>query len=216
MSLAFEITLRSDTASPALERAAAFLTPARIQAIVGTSGADTVQRHLYKLNTERPNRLGGTRTNFYTRAGDSTTWRQASEDTVLIAIALPGIAQRYYGGTIKPTGGRKYLTIPARAEAHGRTAGSFKDLVIVFGQGGKPIALARAGQTTIGFRRQKETGFRRAYSKGAAGGEIMYWLKTEITQQPDPTVLPTEEEVIDVITTDVTEQFNREVLQSSQ
>lgn len=213
MSLAIEIEVKGN-ASAAIQRAAEFVTPARISAIVGTSAADTFQRHFYQLNSERPNALGGTRSNFYTNAGDGTSWRQESEGSVVISIASLGIAQRFFGGTIKPKAGKKYLTIPARAEAYGRAAGSFKDLVVVFGHGRKPIALARAGQTTIGFRKNKESGARRAFSKGAAGGEIMYWLKTEVTQQPDPSVLPPTEKIFEQIERDVTEQFNREVKQS--
>ncbi len=159
----------SDLAAPALRRLQQGLQPARLAPIVGRAGRNAVREHLFGRDAT-PNRLGGRRTHYYGQAARSTAFT-VEGGTVTIAVTQIGIRQRFYGGTIKPKTA-KYLTIPVNPAAHGKTAREFGDLVFVFGAGGRPIALAR-----------KARGKRRF-------GEIMYLLLKSVTQQPDPSTLP--------------------------
>lgn len=163
----------SDLAAPALRRLQQGLQPARLAHAVGETGRNAVREHLFARDAT-PNRLGSThRTHYYGRAGRSTAFT-VEGGTVTISVTQIGIRQRFYGGTIKPKTA-KYLTIPVNPAAHGKTAREFGDLELVFGAGGRPIALAR-----------KARGKRRF-------GEIMYLLLKSVTQQPDPSTLPTME-----------------------
>lgn len=189
MSIAISIQA-SDGISPVTRRVLRAIEPARLNPVIGRSANNTIREHLFGLNQTRPNQLGGRRTNFYTGAARATQFKVVSDSEIVVSINQVGIAQRYYGGTIKPKSA-KYLTIPARAEAHGKRAREFPDLeVLRRGDGkGEPFALAR-----------------KVNGKGGAkgGGEILFWLKKSITQRADPTVLPSNAVLGAAVQADVT------------
>jgi phage gpG-like protein len=118
----------------------------------------------------------------------------------------PILWHKITGGWIRPKKG-KYLAIPARAEArqlgwpsHWSQPGDGK-LRPVFGRGRKLIGLALAEDYGHAGRKQRFN-FKRARegaalrSRGAWGtGLMMYWLKEQVHQQPDPQALPPGPEV---------------------
>lgn len=182
--LGIEISLRGD-APESVQALKAGLAPARLQPIVGRAAHQVYRKHLVGLNSARPNALGGTRTNFYTSAARGTQFR-IQGDYVIVSINQVGIALRYFGGTVRPKV-KKFLTIPARAEAHGKRASEF-DLVVLWNRTG-PYALAR--------RRDLRAGLARDFvgpGRGR-GAEVLFWLVKEVTQRADPTVLPDQLEV---------------------
>lgn len=153
--------------------------------------------HMDKLEAERPNALGGTRTHFYGQVRDSLASTEpsvGSDGDVTISINQVGFAQRYFGGTITPTQGRKYLTIPARAEAYGRRASDFNDLHFVKTAAGG--MLVQNEQQAIKIGRPRKDGSRKLTPGAESGGGVMFWLKTSVTQQPDPSVLPPDEAIL--------------------
>lgn len=191
MTVAITVTVPLDSATPALRSLIDGLRPEQLQPVVGRAARTVYRDHLIGLNASRANALGGPRTGFYLKAAQGTSFT-AEGDHVIIAIASVGIAQRYFGGTIRAGqngSGAKYLTIPASAESHGKRASEFNDLELLWGRNG-PYALARRHATLIRIARRNATGTRKVGSRGEQGGEILFWLKKEITQQPDPTVLP--------------------------
>lgn len=195
MSVGILITA-TDTAGPAAKRVGAVLVPARLNRVIGRAATTSVQTHLYAYNRSHPNRLGGRRTNFYAGAGDGTNFKVVSDTSIVVSIPHVGIAQRYYGGTIRPKTAQ-YLTIPARTEAHGKRAREFPDLEVLRRAGsGEPFALAR-----------KVNGA--AVARG--GGEILFWLKKEITQRPDPSVLPSDDVLGAAVQKDVNSVVNRAI-----
>lgn len=198
-----------DGASPALAAVRTFLSPSRLNQLVGRSATNVYRQHLFGLNNTRPNALGGQRTNFYAQAARATHFDVAGDIGVIISINQVGIAQRFFGGTIKPKTA-KFLTIPARAEAHGKRAGEFNDLIVLFGKNG-PYALARAVSTAISVGRRGADGTRRVASRGQQGGEIMFWLVKEATQAADPTVLPDKATVFEQVNADLRKQLELEI-----
>lgn len=171
--------------------------------IAGYEGQRTVREHFQGLDESRANKLGGRRTHYYGSARKATEYRIDGEG-VIISIPQVGLPLHYHGGTVKagknasfvtgqPT---KYLTIPARAEAHGKTVSDFHDLVIVWGRNRKPVALAigeerRSSLTTAITRRGPVL----TKDKALVPGLVLFWLKQEVTFEPDPTILPTEEKL---------------------
>lgn len=78
------------------------------------------------------NRLGATPTGHlvdaYNRVGSSGSEQAAS-------LWIPGASRlraAFGSYTVRPTGGRKYLTIPITAEAYGQRAGEVADLSFIF------------------------------------------------------------------------------------
>jgi hypothetical protein len=206
--IAYHIDVQ-DLATPGLQRVRGGLAPAQLNPVVGRAAANATKEHFIALNRERPNALGGTRTNYYLGAARGTSYRVV-EDGVIISIAQVGIAQRYYGGTIRRRLA-KFLTIPARAEAHGKRASEFPDLIVLWRRRGglrEPYALARAVSTQIGFRRSAD-GSRTISNRGVQGGEIIFWLKREVTQSPDPSVAPAPDKIYGAVISNVTAHVER-------
>lgn len=202
--LAIQITTLRDEVTPALMRLDGGLQRDRLFPIIGRSATNTIREHLFGLNASRPNTLGGPRTNFYAGAARSTQFQIVGDD-VIVSINHVGIAQRYFGGTIRPKVA-KYLTIPVHPKAYGHRAREF-DLELVFGRNGEPIALAtKANLITI--VRQKRNG-EVTRTLGGRRGEIMFRLVKQVTQQPDPTVLPYTELIESRAQRDVTSYINR-------
>jgi len=191
MSIAISIDV-NDTGTPIVRAVSRAMQLEAIGPIIGRSANNTIREHLFGLNQSRPNALGGRRTQYYAQAARGTQF-QFSGDTVIVSINQIGIAQRYYGGTIKPKTS-KYLTIPVHPAAYGHRAREF-DLELVFGRGGQPYALA----TKAGGKGKN------AHSVG----EIYYRLVKSVTQQANPEVLPTNAEVDDAINTDVGSYLDR-------
>jgi hypothetical protein len=149
------------------------------------------QDHLRELDT-RGIRLGGQRTHFYGEAASNTTG-QAEGDQVRVSINKQGIRQRFFGGEIKAVNS-KFLTIPARAEAHGKTAREFNNLRFVMFASGT-AALVEAARTDIRFNKGKDKNWTGLEEIGRAGGGVMFWLKRSVTQRPDPEVVPSTEKL---------------------
>lgn len=187
MSVAIKIAV-ADQATPVVRAVSRTLAPAAINPVIGRSARNTIREHFFGLNSSRPNQLGGRRTNYYTGAGRGTQFQIVSESEVVVSVNQIGIVQRFYGGTITPKAS-KYLTIPVHPAAHGKRAREF-DLELVFGPGGRPIALATKG------------------GKKSRVGEIYYRLVKSVTQQPDRTVLPDNELIVRRINKDVTDVVN--------
>jgi hypothetical protein len=151
-----------------------------------------IQDHLRGLESSRPNRLGGRRTHFWAKAAQATFF-EVQDDGVVVSINQQGMRQRFEGGTLKPVH-KKWLTIPIRAEAHGRRAGEFNDLRFVQLSRGTAM-LVQADQTQVRFRKRK--GGIRVQKGEEVGGLALFLLKKSVTQRPDPSVLPTEQQILD-------------------
>jgi hypothetical protein len=181
-----------DRATPALRRAGAAANTAALWNAIGRGASERIRAHLFALDGTRPNRLGGRRTHFYAAAAKSTHYT-AQPGEAEVTVSKVGIRQRLEGGTIRPVR-KKYLTVPAVAEAHGRRASEFQNLVLRYGAGGRPVALAEAPATQVAFERRKDGTARTVKGRGL-GGRVIFWLVKSVHQKPDPTVLPAEDQI---------------------
>ena len=165
MSLGIAIRVSGDGAEiPGRVRAA--LAPGRLNPVIGRAAVNTTTAHLRRLNRERPNALGGKRTNYYATAARGTSFAIVGDNEVVVSIAQRGIRQRVFGGTLRPRAA-KFLTIPAIPEAYGKRAREIPGLTFAVLKGGP--ALFRVVNNEI---------------------EVVFWLRRSVTQRPDPTVLP--------------------------
>jgi hypothetical protein len=206
MSIAISIQA-SDGITPVTRRVANAIQPARLNPVIGRSVNNTVREHLFSLNSARPNKLGGRRTNFYTGAARGTQFKVVSDSEIVLSINQVGIAQRYYGGTIKPKSS-KFLTIPVHPAAHGKRAREF-DLEVVFGVNGQPVALATKKVSESRTRQSKSGKITR--TNVTRFGEIYYRLVRSVTQAADPNVLPKTEVIGLFAQRDVNAVVNRAI-----
>jgi len=177
-----------DKATPALRAALRTVAPGRLNPVIGRAAVNTVRSHLFTLDRNRRNKLGGRRSHFYAKAARSTNYRIVN-DNIIVSINHVGIAQRYFGGSIYPVR-RKRLAIPATPAAYGKSPREFDDLEPVFGRRGL-YGLARRPQTQL---RRTRKGFKpgRTVKKRE---KLIYFLVKSVTQSPDKTVLPAETDI---------------------
>mgnify|MGYP001571675777 CR=1 FL=1 len=177
-------------------QAAAIGAGAELLRAAGDGVAVLLRKHFIGLEKTRPNRLGGARTHFYGKVQASVQQPVVSGNAADVSIDRVGIAQRYFGGPIeaghgissktgKPT---EFLTVPARAETHGKTAKAFPHLEFrPTRRGGMLVEMLRT------VSRITRAGRRRV---SIVGGLVMFWLVRRLVQKPDPTVLPTDADLL--------------------
>lgn len=186
MSLAFTLSLERDDATPHLMRLGQAVLRPDVRIAMGRAIATRLRAHFSQLDSGRANGMGGKRTHFYEQARDAVQQPElVGGDGVKVAINHVGIAQRYFGGDIEPVNGN-WLAIPARAEAYGHRATEFSDLHFVLFRS----TLAGLVQT------EGDTG-RKSIDRDGEGGGIFYWLVKRVHQEPDPDVLPGDDELRD-------------------
>lgn len=157
-----------------------------------------LQRHFARKN-QRPNKLGGRRTNFWSQVRTSTQVGAVTNTQAEVVIGDFRFAQKYYGGTIRAKSA-KALTIPVHPAAHGRRASVLErelglKLFVLGGRGlGNGAWLASATEQGI---------------------TVYYALKRQVDQPKDPTAAPPPEKIENAATQGA-ESFLRTIVEESQ
>ncbi len=181
MSTSIKIT---GDALPWAQRMQAAQHSHRMLKVMSAAGAKTVRRNFAALDRER--HRGGSH-HYYAGAARATTWAVTGHDAFIVTDHY-GIALRYYGGTIRAKNAGA-LTIPVKGSvAEGRRASEFSDLFV-------------AGKASGDYR-----GFL-ARLDASGNLEPLFWLRKSVTQKADPSVLPTETDLM----ADMTTAFNHEL-----
>lgn len=170
--------INTDTATPAIRQIAVKASGRSAHVAMAASVAELIRRHLIQKD-QVPNKLGGQRTHFYAAAAGQTFWT-ASANEAEVTVAKDGIRQRLLGGEIKPVKA-KALTIPVNPLAYGRRAAEFGDELRLVIFGGTSPNPNRIGMLVLGADAQ---------------APIYYILALKVTQGPDPSVLPTDDEML--------------------
>jgi hypothetical protein len=145
-----------------------------LMTVLGAEGKVQVQRN-FRQRAGVPNKLGAPSTGYWESAAQGTSSRLVSDTTANVSVNQVGIRLHLLGGTVRPVT-RKYLTIPAIAEAHGKRATEIPGLFVLRNKAGFPCALAR-----------HEPGHGKSDFEGVV---IYFWLVKSAKHRPDPTVLP--------------------------
>jgi hypothetical protein len=158
-----------DHVSPWLRSAIARLANRQgLHAAMGAAVEVTVEDQLAR-KASVPNKLGAPSTGYWMKARSSV--RTTSDDTgATVSIPYRGVRLHYYGGTVVPVN-KKWLTIPARAEAHGKRVEElfpgYSGCKWLFNAARQPYAIA-----------------------GKEDGLVYFWLAKKAVIPADPTVLP--------------------------
>lgn len=183
-----------DLATPILRRLRLSLDRAEYKPAVGLAGARAISDHLAAkendtISHKTADRLGAPITHLYAGMARSTNYRESSTG-VIVSINHIAARQRYFGGKIEPVN-TNHLAIAAIAEAYGRRPREA-------GTELAPMFICRAGQPKVialgDDIQHSKSG--RTYATWEFS-DIWYWLVESVTQQPDPTVLPDEETLIE-------------------
>lgn len=183
----------TDTATPMLLRLQAGVSVAQSGPVAGRAVSNLVRSHLFARNASHPNQIGGRRTNFWAQAARSTQM-QPTATGAEVGINLLGFRLQYAGGTVRPVR-RRYLTIPAVPEAHGKLASEWPDLEFAFvkdsSSGRMRPALVQAKQTEIRITKGGRKGPKVSAVASTLGNQAIYWLTKKATIPAHPEALPT-------------------------
>jgi hypothetical protein len=196
-SLTIELT---DYVTPRLAALRRAIAPDRLNAIAGRAAVNLIKQHLRDRDAETRNKLGGPRSHYFNDAADATNF-QPAPGGVVVQISQPGIRMKFEGGVIKPVNS-KALTIAACAEAYGKRAREFDNLVLVWPKGANRGWLEEAPSQDINVTSRKRKSGERSYKvkPGAErGGKIMFWLVSKATITTDPTVIPDPRDIEDEV-----------------
>lgn len=193
MSASLSINIR-DNATPALEAKLAQLDPQRLRPILAPGLTVFVQRHLLGNG---PNKRGWPTTHFWADAARGTSWTGSQGDGFVITINKVGVRQRYYGGTITPVKA-KALAIPISPVSYGHVPADFPGLFL--------ISLLQGAYLVQ--RGQEVSAAGNIVSRRGAGGNqksrmkaelnFLFVLKGGVEQDPDPSVIPNNDELAEV------------------
>ncbi|WP_221029902.1 hypothetical protein [Actomonas aquatica] len=193
MAIAPQFTFDDPRRFPPLLRLSDRIKRPEVRRVMGRAIATSLRKHFSKLDRERPNKLGGRRTHFWGQVRRSVQQPALiADEGVMISINHVGIAQRYFGGIIQARPGGK-LTIPVHPEAHGRRAREF-DLTPIFFADGSGILVDDTNPNAPG-----------------GIGEVYYRLVDQVDQEPDPTVLPDDDQ-LEAVGLDAGEDYVRTLL----
>ena len=95
--------------------------------VLGERFVEELQAH-WRVKDQKPTKLGGKRTHFWSTAAAAVAVADVSESGVTVAVqgeAGQNIRIHVHGGTIKPKAA-KALTIPIIREAHGMRAAEYE------------------------------------------------------------------------------------------
>lgn len=216
MSEAYTLTIEAmgERARVLAEKYAAGLLVGLHEAIA-KAAADKTREHLKARDNTHANKLGGKRSHFYWNAAE-TVYGEATAEGAEVVIDKLGLRQRWLGGDIYPVNAKR-LAIPARSESYGVPPKEFPgDLTVIKFKSGA-MALVKDDQDhgvdplSGGYRiRSAERGQKRTRKKTV--GLVEYWLVDHVYQEPDPTVLPSPQELLNVVTEAASGYFHEHYL----
>jgi|JFJP01.1.fsa_nt_gi hypothetical protein len=172
--------------------------PKSLNDALGRRLARELQGHFRARNRE-PNKMAAPKTNFWKEVADSTVMTQATAEGATVTIAEDRYRIHLFGGTIKPTGGRKFLTIPLVKEARAKRVREYEKQTgrKLFRLPGTGVLVERTDKGADRFLANNstavirgKTGFRRIAIGGGSKLRAVYALKPSVRIKSDPRALP--------------------------
>ena len=172
--------------------------PRALNAALAARLEDDLKAHFDSRNSE-PNQMGAEKTGFWANVAQNTATTEIRDDGATVSIgADTHFRIHYLGGVIKPTGGRKFVTIPLIKEARGIRAAVYEQSTgrKLFRPGQARVLMERSdggelsgeGSTTATIR--TKTGFRKINVRGRSKLRAVYALATQANIKKDPRALP--------------------------
>lgn len=164
---------------------------------IGVEVRTFMRSFYFALNTLSPHKPYpnglGKRTNYWAEAARQTAW-SVEGNAALVTVNQPGIASRQKAQTITPKN-KKYLTVPAIAEAHGRVASDFGNLRYVEfhkKDGSIARALMEGGPkgATKGQSGKRVPGLNLYRKLTGHHWRVYFWLVKAVNIKADPGAFP--------------------------
>lgn len=191
--------------------------PKALNDALGRRLARVLQAH-FRIKNTVPNSLRGKRTNFWNAIAKTTAMTEATDKGATVTIAENRFNIHFYGGTIKPTGGRKALTIPLIPGAHGQRARDYEK-----NTGKKLFRIGNALFERSSSGDRSLTGATRVSARTASGQtrslnlrgrsriRAVYALAKSVTIKADPKALPDAEIILHALNQTAEQWLDREM-----
>lgn len=208
------------------QRVTGLLTGRDRELLLGAAGREmqsVVFDHLRLNNSHKTAfSLGATPTGHMSQAAEKIDPAQHPEaltvtpEAATLTIDHPGIGRAFHAVDIRPTGGRKYLTIPASALAYGRSAREFPGLVAVMSGNGGVLMFPQKGTShTYKTRKYHGTGvadYTSGTRTGGAFGTVMFRLVKSVHQPQDRSILPGDEALAEAAARGASAEITRQAM----
>ncbi len=178
-ALTIKVTLaglsETDMALQELRNAIARRGP--MHARMAVRGQQFTQAYLRGLNRHRSaERLGAKPRGHMERAAASVEAQSDENEARLVIPRRTGLGRAFGDVVIRPGSGRTYVTIPAHQTTYGRSVRDFPEGTFRF-------AVIKSWRVFLA----------QVFKDGPYKGEVGYWLKREVRQKQDRTLLPSDE-----------------------
>ncbi|MFU8894007.1 MAG: hypothetical protein ACNA8L_10300 [Luteolibacter sp.] len=118
-------------------------------------------------------RLGAKPTGHWEKSAKLIYSRSDGEKATVGIPRSTGLGRAFADVTIRPKAGRKFLTVPGHPDTYGKAVADFAEgtfrFAILYAHRPFPVLL---------------------FAKGANEGRVAYWLRKEVSQRQDRTLLP--------------------------
>lgn len=201
MSVSLSVSI-SDNATPAIAAKLAKCDPSRLRKLLAPGLLSFTKLHLRANGT---NKRGWPSTGFWTNAARATSWQnvdtRGQSVSGMITINAIGVRQRYHGGVIAPVRA-KALAIPISPVSYGHPTKDFPGLFLIKTKKGAYLAQRDASATG----KESKTHFNDR-AKGMKGNvsrrhratlTFLFKLVGSVTQQPDPSCIPSGDQLAEV------------------
>jgi hypothetical protein len=181
MSIRIEVDLSgADEAARAMQDFRNALADRRgLHARMSVGVKQFTQDYLRKLKRHRTaERLGARPTGHHARSANVLEAEHDNEEARLVIPRNTGLGRAFGFVVLRPTGGRKWLTIPAHARTYGRGVRDFPEGTFQFTTlfANRPFAVMRFTKSGPGYQK----------------GDVAYYLRKMVYQKQDPTLLPSD------------------------
>lgn len=177
MLLKLKVTPSKGNAGKQIERLAAKLSDMRkLNAVVGMGLAKTLRGHFRSLDL-RPNKRGWRKSHFWRGMASATAFAGATQNGAVVAVQKGRVfGAKLRGATVRPTGGRKFLAIPAIEARYG-------------------VSPSSLDKSELQFRRTRRGGLL-GVIRADGTMQVHYWLVRKADTPRDPDALPKKETVL--------------------
>lgn len=194
--MSFSVTITENTAR-FMQGVEGVFTTGDVLMVAGEAVANRIRFRFQELEATRPNKKNWPRQHFWADAYKSVQNPSRRAGAVTISINHLGVALRLFGGDTEPVTA-KWLTIPATADAYGMRAREFGTLSFGFAvneYGHFQAALIERAHSLVRFGGKRKDGTRSVTQTASVLQHVKFWLTKHTHHEPDPTVLPTEEQM---------------------
>lgn len=188
----YGITTRLDTVSPLLKKIRAAIKTARLMEQIALAGRLALTDFFTEKNAQMSSAIQTTsgkpklgHLGLFAEFAEAISIRTTAA-AAFLSVNHVAVRQRVFGGTIRPTGGRRYLAIPAAQEAYGKRPRGDYDGKLKFGlaahpDGGWRPALVRDVSAVKSRKRKGQP--------PPSSPFVLFWLIRQAVQKPDPTAM---------------------------